>query len=432
MIIIAGGVAVGSVGAGATVDRSQITSTTRAFITNEDQIGNGANAASAVYGTGVEVSTVSREKIDEIIVGFAGGAVALAGTVSVADIKATSEAFVDNSEVNSKGSLKVLGDDTAQISPTVGTFTGGALGIGAAVSVNTIKTTVRAKALGATLNATGAMTIQADSDEKISPLVGTGSLGIVALAGAVTVDTIETTTEAFTMTDGVPTLINQDPKFQKGGAYAPGSGQTVTIKADDTASISGNTGTVAGGGAGIGASIDVGAIRNRTVAEVGVKTKIDAVGNVNVLAHADRELSSNVVAFTGGLVGLSGAISVLSLGGVIAADAMNEFTHPGENSNKTLLGETNDSLKTPDVSGTIDYNEENGGDPTAQKAAQHVKNLDDASITDEINGTAGTDRITAAIIDHAGSAATAAQIHAGGNVTISADHDYHVSQLTGV
>src|SRR5262245_14055907 len=334
MIIIAGGVAVGSVGAGATVDRSQITSTTRAFITNEDQIGNGANAASHVFGTGVEVSTVSREKIDEIIVGFAAGAGAIAGTVSVADVKATSEAFVDNSEVNSKGSLKVLGDDTAQISPSIGTFTGGALGIGAAVSVNTIKTTVRAQALGATLNATGTMTISADSDEKISPLVGTGSLGAIALAGAVTVDTIETTTEAFTKTDVVPTLINQNPKFQKGGAYAPGTGQSVTIKADDTANITGNTGTVAGGGAGFGASIDIGAIRNRTVAQAGTKTKIDAVGNVSVTAHADRDMTSNVVAFTGGLVGLSGAVSVLTLGGDIAADAMNEFTHPGDNSNK--------------------------------------------------------------------------------------------------
>jgi RTX calcium-binding nonapeptide repeat (4 copies) len=429
--IISGGLAAGAVGVGATVDRSQITSTTRAFITNEDQVGDGANAASVVYGTGVEVSTVSREKIDEVIVGFAAGAGALAGTVSVADVSATNEAFVDNSEVNSKGYLRVLADDTAQINPSIGTFTGGALGIGAAVSVNTIKTTVRAQALGATLNATGAMTIQADSDEKISPLVGTGSIGLVALAGAVTVDTIETTTEALTKADVVPTLINQNQKFQKGGAYAPGGGQSVTIKADDTANITGNTGTIAGGGAGIGASIDVGAIRNRTVAQVGTKTQIDAVGNVNVLAHADRDMTSNVVAFTGGLVGLSGAVSVLTLGGDIAADAMNEFTHPGDNSNKTLLGETNESLKTPDVSQTIDYNENNGGDPTAQKAAQHVKDLDDASVTEELNGTAGTDRITAAIIEHSPNQASGVQIHAGGNVTVKAEHLYHVSQLTG-
>jgi hypothetical protein len=43
----------------------------------------------------------------------------------------------------------------------------------------------------------------------------------------------------------------------------------------------------------------------------------------------------------------------------------------------------------------------------------------------------GTDRITAAFVANAPNAASAVQIHAGGDVKIQADHDYHVSQLTG-
>jgi hypothetical protein len=48
LLIFSGGGAGGFVGVGATVDRSQITSKTRAFITNEDQIGRGADAASSM------------------------------------------------------------------------------------------------------------------------------------------------------------------------------------------------------------------------------------------------------------------------------------------------------------------------------------------------------------------------------------------------
>src|SRR5262249_51262464 len=80
---------------------------------------------------------------------------------------------------------------------------------------------------------------------------------------------------------------------------------------------------------------------------------------------------------------------------------------------------------------SIDYNQKNGGDPLAQKANQHVKDLDDVSVSDELNGTAGTDRITAAIIEHAPNQVSGVQIHAGGNVTVKAEHLYHVSQLTG-
>src|SRR5262249_45101652 len=153
-------------------------------------------APSLVYGKGIEVSTVSQERIDENVIGVVGGAVALAGTVSVVDITSHNDAFIHASQVNSKGDLAVLANDSATVNALVGTEVGGAVAVGASVSIDTIKTTVEATAIGATLNAMGALTIAANSHETLKPVVAAGSLGAVALAGAVSINTIETTTEA--------------------------------------------------------------------------------------------------------------------------------------------------------------------------------------------------------------------------------------------
>ena len=141
----------------------------------------------------------------------------------------------------------------------------------------------------------------ATSNESITPFAGTASIGGVALAGAVAVDTINTTTQAVVKNGIRPSLINQDPRFEAGGVFAPNAGQTVSITASDTALLSTRTGSVSVGSVGAGAAIDVGAIRNRTVAEIGTQTQITAVGNVSVTTQANRTIDSVVVAFSGGL-----------------------------------------------------------------------------------------------------------------------------------
>src|SRR5439155_14748720 len=120
----------------------------------------------------------------------------------------------------------------------------------------------------------GALAVTANSDEALAALVGTAAGGAVGVAGTVVVSTVETTTEAFVGSGARATLINQDPRFQSGGAFAPGAGQTVRIEADDTARLDDQSGALAGGAVGVGASIDVSAVRNRTVASVGQATQI--------------------------------------------------------------------------------------------------------------------------------------------------------------
>ena len=422
----AGGTAIGAIGANGTVDRTTITNDTRAFISDNNESGNDATTApSHVHAKDVEVSATSRENIQQDLSGATGGLFALAGTVGVADIHANTQAFIRNADVASLGYLNIRADDTATITPTVNSISVGGFAGGAAVSINSIKNTVQAQVIGSQLAATGALAVIADSDESITTAASSDSIGLGAMAGSVAVNTIETTTEALLLTgnspNALPSAINQ--------IGLPGDGtsaQSVTIAANDTAAISTDLGTVGAGLAAAGASVDLNAIRNRTVAEVGNQTKINAGGDVTVDAVSDHSLHSNVQAFGGGLVGLSGAVSFLSLGAATDASANAEFTQPAKgDASQSLKGQVSGVAKTQDVSKAV------GTNPLAQKGGNQASNLSNPSLTSALSGNA-TGKITAALIDDAGSNANRAEIVAKGAVNVTATNHYDVQQSTGI
>ncbi len=421
----AGGTAIGAVGANGTVDRTTITNDTRAFISDNDESGNDATIApSHVHGKDVEVSATSRENIQQDLSGATGGFFSLAGTVGIADINASTQAFVRNADVASLGFLNIRADDTATITPTVNSISVGGFAGGAAISINSIVNTVQAQAIGSQLVAIGALSVIADSDESITTAASSDGIGLVSLAGSVAVNTIETTTEAFVLTgnspNAVPSAINQ--------IGLPGDGtsaQTVTIAANDTAAISTDLGTVGAGLAAAGASVDLSAIRNRAVAEVGQQTKIAAGGDVTVDAVSDHSMTSNVKAFGGGLIGLSGAVSFLSLGAATDAAANSEFTKPAQgDASQSLKVQVSGVAKTQDVSTAV------GSNPLAQKGGNQASNLNNPSLNDALTGNA-SGKITAAIIDDAGSNALKSEIVAKGNVSVTATNNYDIQQSTG-
>ncbi len=433
LLVISGGVAGGAVALGGTVDRTTISSQTSAFISSSDESGQYPypTAPSVVYGNGgVQVTTETFETVDMTVLGVVGGAVALAGAVSVVNIDATNNAFVHDSDVYAEGNLDITANDTPTISTKVGVLDGGAVGAGASVSVNTIQNTVQAEDLGGDLNATVQVDIAATSNESIAPFVGTGSLGGVALAGAVAVDTITTTTQALVEDGSRPALINQDPSWQKGGAYAFSYFQQVIISASDTALLNGHTGTAAIGAVGVGASVDVGAIRNRTVAAVGNDSQIYSLDNVEIESNANRTIDSLVVAFTGGVVGLSGAVSVQSLGANTDPTAATEFNRTAQsNPDGSLLNQTDNSMQTPNVTNAINY-QTSGTAPDAAQAGQDVSSLGQETADGDVSAITSTDRITGAFVDDAPSAADGASIVTGA-ITIQSTNLYHVQQTTG-
>src|SRR5262249_14197610 len=148
--------------------------------------------ASVVFGSGVEVSSKTREDVTVFVIGGAAGLVGASGAVGVGSIDSTSTAFVRASDVSSLGGIAVFAEDNARLDSNTGALAGGFVGVGGAVTVGSITNTVRAAALGAHLNATGETSIVADSEELIDGFVGTASVGAGALAGAVSINTIET------------------------------------------------------------------------------------------------------------------------------------------------------------------------------------------------------------------------------------------------
>src|SRR5262249_50335299 len=140
-----------------------------------------------------------------------------AGAISVGSIDDASEADIVSSDVFSHGGIAVLAKDNAHLDPNLGAIAGGVAGAGGSVYVGSITNTTREQLLGAHLNATGLTTVDADTTELVDPFVGTLAGGLVGLAGAVTVTTVETVAEANVKSQGGRTTqINQSGAFQPG------------------------------------------------------------------------------------------------------------------------------------------------------------------------------------------------------------------------
>lgn len=419
--VFAGALVSATVGIGGAVDRTTIGGIARAFISDRDEDGVDPDVgASHVYATRVEVSSLTRENIAPVAAGLAGGLAAVMGAVSITAIDGDNDAFISASDVFSRGELVVLADDDARIDAGIGVVATAFVGAAGSVSVNLITNTTRAQVIGGQINAVGALRVEADSDESITTTVGTGAVGTGGLAGGVTVNTIETTTEANVVAGGRASHLNQDARFQAGGAFGPGSGQSVTIEADDRAAITSTSGTLGAGLVGIGATIDVGAIRNRVVAIVGTQSRIHATGNVTIEALAQQDIDSTTVAVAGGLLGISGAISVQSLGAPIDATGASRFQN-------NLRSQVNNDLVTNDTGNFLST-----GEGTAQRARGDVQAQGNVRVDAALNTAASfPTRITAAFVADATGPAGRVEIVAGGDLRISATHRYDVDVTTG-
>lgn len=419
--------------AGASVNTTLISNTTRAAIDNLPTKFSPAAHPSNIHAKSVEVSTNTLEDVDAVVAGGSrAGFVALDGSVSVIDIRDTNEAVILRSDVFSLGDLQVNSRNNASINAKVGVVGNATVGAAGSVSVNTIANSTKAQVLSANLNAVEATGVTAHSNEKITTFTGTGVLGLgLGAAGAVSVNTIESATDALVGADlpdptdrngkaGPPSSINQDSDFQR--ETQPRDDQTVSIQATDAASIDGQAGafgaSIIGG---IGASVDVGAIRNRTVAVVGAGTKINAAGNVDILATATHDMDSATLALGGGLKGgLAGAVSVLSMGTPIDAAA-------AKNVPPALVSEVNNDIQINDV--RLNRKDNTGTANRANARLQGIKNPTISAALDP-NLDVSTRR-TAAFIADAGSATTKAQITSGGDITIDATHNTDVHVTTG-
>lgn len=269
-----------SVGAGVAYTEIGSTSTdevdaqqTVAAIENTD-----ITTAASASGSTVSVQATDSSKVINVAVGIGG-----AGTAAVQGASATSlvnkttaanitDTNIDENTENSKNAnvtIEAVNDTEITSSADVAAVAGTGAGVGAGVAVNRIKQNTQAALNGGTMNVNN-LTVSADGTPRIENIgIGIGVAGEGAgVTGNVSVNMIENNVTAH-IGDGA-------------NIVADGSVGVVATSDEQIANYAGSA-SVAGIGAGVGASVAVNQIAGITSATVGGdkedKTSVTAKGN---------------------------------------------------------------------------------------------------------------------------------------------------------
>lgn len=306
------GATAGSVGGGGTVGIGISNATvslhavTKAYADDGAVISGGNQVKiSADHTTHLTYATVA---------GGVGGTVGVSGNAAVNIIDTETKAYTGKSSALSADEagdgISITASDTTELHGGNG---GAAIGIsgggaGVAVGVTNLKKNTSAYAdQNAKLDSQGQVAISAKNTEDIDNVTVQVAGGTYAgLAGAVNVMNLSASTKAYTDT-GVQ--INQANKAS--GSY----GGDISVKADHALKMTSAVGgAAASGGASGGAAVDVANIKTQTNAYIGDSNTIDTKGDVSASAKDEVTLNSHAYAASIGAVGLSGSISVYSIG----------------------------------------------------------------------------------------------------------------------
>lgn len=306
------GATAGSVGGGGTVGIGisnatvSLNAVTKAYADDGAVISGGNQVKiSADHTTDLTYATVA---------GGGGGTVGVSGNAAVNIIDTETKAYTGKKSALSADEagdgISITASDTTKLhggngGTAIGISGGGA---GVAVGVTNLKKNTSAYAeQNAKLDSQGQVAISAENAEDIENVTVQVAGGTyVGLAGAVNVTNLSASTKAYTDT-GVQ--INQTNKAS--GRY----GGDISVKADHALNMTSAVGGAAasGGGSG-GAAVDVANIKTQTNAYIGDSNTIDTKGDVSASAKDEVTLNSQAYAASIGAVGLSGSISVYSIG----------------------------------------------------------------------------------------------------------------------
>lgn len=307
--------AAGTVGVGISNATVSMNAVTKAYADDGAVISGGNQVKiSANHTTPLTYATVA---------GGIGGTVGVSGNAAVNIIDTETKAYTGKSSALSADEagdgISITASDTTELHGGNG---GAAIGIsgggaGVAVGVTNLKKNTSAYAdQNAKLDSKGQVAISAKNTEDITNVTVQVAGGTYAgLAGAVNVMNLSASTKAYTDT-GVQ--INQANKAS--GRY----GGDISVKADHALKMTSAVGgAAASGGASGGAAVDVANIKTQTNAYIGDSNTIDTKGDVSVGAKDEVTLNSQAYAASIGAVGLSGSISVYSIGSATFEDKDN-------------------------------------------------------------------------------------------------------------
>lgn len=318
------GAAAGSIGVGGTVGIGISNATVSLHAVTKAYADDGAVISG---GNQVKISADHTTKLTyATVAGGVGGTVGVSGNAAVNIIDTETKAYTGKRSALSADEagdgISITASDTTELHGGNG---GAAIGIsgggaGVAVGVTNLKKNTSAYAdQNAKLDSQGQVAISAKNTEDIDNVTVQVAGGTYAgLAGAVNVMNLSASTKAYTDT-GVQ--INQANKA--GGRY----GGNVSVKADHNLKMTSAVGgAAASGGASGGAAVDVANIKTQTNAYIGDSNTIDTKGDVSASAKDEVTLNSQAYAASIGAVGLSGSISVYSIGSASFDDKDNILT----------------------------------------------------------------------------------------------------------
>lgn len=321
-------------GAAVQVDNGQLDSNTSHDLRDRTQ-------QSALNGVGVVAS--STDEINTVAASVGGGSnVGVSGAVTVNHAGGATLAAIDDASVTSQAATQVGAYHHTRVTTGNGAGAGGgSAGVGASVTTNTLDHDTQARVSAANLTAQGDIGVKARATHDLDAVVvGAAIGGSAEVNGSVAVTTLDGAVRS---------------SVQGASLHSQGAGIAISADADNDLNII--AGGVAGGGvAGVGATVVVTDLDQRTEAGTSGNTLLDAIGLTQVDAQAAQDI--DVVAFTGaggGTAGVAGTVNVLTstgqtLAGIGAGSRVNTRQ---DGAQQDVRVHARDSLDTTSTLGTL-------------------------------------------------------------------------------
>lgn len=292
---------------------------------------------------GVGVIASSTDEINTVAASVGGGSnVGVSGAVTVNHAGGATLAAIDDASVTSQAATQVGAYHHTRVTTGNGAGAGGgSAGVGASVTTNTLDHDTQARVSAANLTAQGDIGVNARATHDLDAVVVGAALGGSAgVNGSVAVTTLDGAVRS---------------RVDGSSLHSQGGGIEIAADADNDLNIV--AGGVAGGGvAGVGATVVVTDLDQRTEAGTSGNTRLDAAGLTQVDAQAAQDI--DVVAFTGaggGTAGVAGTVNVLTSTGQTLAGigAGSQVNTRQDGAQQDVRVHARDSLDTTSVLGTV-------------------------------------------------------------------------------
>ncbi|MFO0840973.1 MAG: hypothetical protein U0797_01060 [Gemmataceae bacterium] len=414
------------------------------------------NLAKVTAGRDAEVRASAFEDLLSIAVGLAGSlGGSVGGSASIVSVTGhTSATTGTGSQVLAGGSVVVTANDATRSGVIDGAAAVGALGgLGGAVGVTYVEKTTRA-ALGVNSvtsgDAVGGLTflavdptqsltggnltrrplrgvlVQALASQDLFAVGAAGAGGkFGGLAGAVTVGTVKSNTTA-EVGDGAQ--VNTKPVV---AGRPVAVDQDVVVAAVDTTRAFGAAGSLAIAGGALAGGVDVAIVNPNVLARVGLNAAITAARDVAVGGLAQKDVQSAAVSVAGGAVGVAGAVSVVSAGSGLSADAQRSLKANDGGNSATTVGYLEELAQNRDVTGLLGgYKSNTDSNDAERRAAAAI-----GSLSGSVQAASLIGKATGAFFSGGGLTSTlvsaGSTITAGRAVTVAGRDRMAVEQTTG-